>query len=470
MAGTTSHRPAVLVALSCSLAGDYLGQLSAQLDCRVQRCEPGAELIERLQAGGFDLVVSDLEGVRELKRARPASPPCVVVARQASVDFAVKAMRAGAVDVLVEPVGLDELAAALHHARPSEEAAGGEAAEGEAAEGEAAKSGEGAGEEDALVGRSLTLNAVRQRIQCAAPSKATVLLQGESGTGKERLAEMVHRMSKRAQGPFVKVNCAALAEGVLESELFGHEQGAFTGAHQRRIGRFEAANGGTLLLDEVSEVSPAIQAKLLRVLEEEELQRVGGNRTISVDVRVVATTNRDLEAEVARGTFRHDLFFRLAVVPIRVPPLRERAGDVPLLVNHFLEGFRHETNSRVRRFSAAALALLEQHRWSGNVRELQNLVRRLVLLDVGETIGDELVRRELLGFETQRPASLQPCTIAAAERDAIERALAVTAGNRGQAARILGISVRTLFNRLKRYEEEDGVGLVLPQLQRAGVA
>ncbi|HBP17099.1 MAG TPA: hypothetical protein DEA08_04790, partial [Planctomycetes bacterium] len=194
------------------------------------------------------------------------------------------------------------------------------------------------------------------------------------------------------------------------------------------------------------------------------------NRTISVDVRVVATTNRDLETEVARGTFRHDLFFRLAVVPIRVPPLRERAGDVPLLVNHFLERFRHETNSRVRRFSAAALALLEQHRWSGNVRELQNLVRRLVLLDVGETIGDELVRRELLGFETQRPASLQPCTIAAAERDAIERALAVTAGNRGQAARILGISVRTLFNRLKRYEEEDGVGLVLPQLQRAGVA
>lgn len=459
MAGTPSHRPAVLVALSCSLARDYLSQLCAQLDCRVQRCQPGQELFERLEGGSFELIVSDLAGVAELKRRRPDAPPCVVVARQASVDFAVKAMRAGAVDVLVEPVGLDELAAAIHHGEPCEAIALG-ASEAEASE----------AAEDALVGRSVTLNAVRQRIQCAAPSKATVLLQGESGTGKERLAEMVHRMSKRADGPFVKVNCAALAEGVLESELFGHEQGAFTGAHQRRIGRFEAAHGGTLLLDEVSEVSPAIQAKLLRVLEEEELQRVGGNRTISVDVRVVATTNRDLETEVARGTFRHDLFFRLAVVPIRVPPLRERAGDVPLLVNHFLEGFRHETNSRVRRFSPAALAMLEQHRWSGNVRELQNLVRRLVLLDVGETIGDELVRRELLGFETQRPASLQPCTIAAAEREAIKRALAVSGGNRGQAARILGISVRTLFNRLKRYEEEDGVGLVLPKLQRAGVA
>ncbi len=296
------------------------------------------------------------------------------------------------------------------------------------------------------------LKGVVDQLVRAAPSKATVLLEGESGTGKELLATLLHEESPRRSGPLVKVNCAALAEGVLESELFGHERGAFTGAVERRIGRFEMASGGTILLDEVSEMSLGTQAKLLRVLEEEEVERVGGGRTIKLDVRVVAATNRDLAREVARGTFRRDLYFRLAVYPVRVPALRERPGDIPALVEHFLAAYRDEAASPVSSFSPAALGLLARHDWPGNVRELENVVRRVVVKS-----GDEVVQPDELALELRPQRELQsrpPRCMAIVEKDEIERALGETGGNRAQAARLLGISVRTLFNRLKRYREE----------------
>ncbi|MBL4850116.1 MAG: sigma-54-dependent Fis family transcriptional regulator [Planctomycetes bacterium] len=319
-----------------------------------------------------------------------------------------------------------------------------------------------------IVGSSPALLTALERISWAAPSKATVLLEGESGTGKESLAALVHALSGRS-GPLIKVNCASLAPGVLESELFGHERGAFTGAIQQRKGRFELACGGTLLLDEVSEVSTDVQAKLLRVLEEEELERVGGSETVSLDVRIVASTNRDLRAEVKHGRFREDLYFRLAVFPISVPPLRDRKGDLAALVEHFVARFGHE--SAARGFTPAALEFLSSHHWPGNVRELENLVRRALLLGGSTWITPERLRAELTPSLGQglRPVTGLECRgpdlavrIRELERTAIASALVEAEGNRAGAARLLGISVRTLYNRLKRYQA-DGAPLLSPQ-------
>ena len=287
-----------------------------------------------------------------------------------------------------------------------------------------------------------------------APSEASVLITGESGTGKEVLARYVHRHSRRAAGGFVSVNCAAIPEHLLESELFGHEKGAFTGAAARRIGKFEEADGGTLLLDEISEMEPRLQAKLLRAIQEREIDRLGTARPVKVDIRLIATSNRELEVEVAAGRFREDLWFRLNVVNLHLPPLRERPADIAPLARHFARKYALSNRLPERPVSAAALRHLESHAWRGNVRELENCLHRAVLLATGNEIGPEVIV-----FQTG-PAGVPPAeplvgrTVAEVERDLILRTLRHTQGNRTIAAAILGISIRTLRNKLRQYGEE----------------
>jgi DNA-binding NtrC family response regulator len=448
----------VLVADDDRISREFLAELVRRRGAEVVEAHDGAAALRALEKGRFDLVLSDVrmpgcDGVEVARRAKASGSPVLLLTAHGSLESAVEALRAGADDYLPKPIDPDALERAIDRAqarrRPN------------AAPARSACSA-------ALVGRSGALLETLSRIERAAPSKATVLLEGESGTGKELLAALIHESSPRRSGPFIKVNCAALAPGVLESELFGHERGAFTGAVERRAGRFELAHGGTILLDEVSEVSTAIQAKLLRVLEEEEIERVGGTKTLRLDVRVIATTNRDLRQEIALGNFRADLYFRLAVVPVRVPPLRERAGDLPILVEHFIERYRAEVpSSRVRAFSREALDLVERHDWPGNVRELENLVRRAVVLDPGEVVRPEDLRADLV---PRAATPLATGTIDASERETIARALAETNGNRTRAARVLGISVRTLFNRLKRYEVEAGNAFGLFPVRREAIA
>ncbi|MDB6040941.1 MAG: two component, sigma54 specific, transcriptional regulator, Fis family, partial [Verrucomicrobiales bacterium] len=325
-----------------------------------------------------------------------------------------------------------------------------------------------------LLGKSPAMEQLRQLIRKVARTQATVLIQGESGTGKELVARAIYLESPRASAPFITVNCAAIPENLIESEFFGHEKGAFTGALNKREGRFELAHGGTILLDEISEVSPQVQAKLLRVLQERELERVGGSRTIRVDVRVIATTNRNLEQSVERKEFRQDLFFRLNVVPIPVPPLRDRISDVSFLAEQFMNRFARKHGIRVSRISPAFLNALQKHRWPGNVRELQNVIERAVILCAD---GEDL-QVEHLGFEPPpsstvsatavstsgeppvqasltsigQPASLESLgSLADVEKQHILRMLEKCDGNRTNAAEKLGISIRTLRNKLNEY-------------------
>ncbi|MEE8274383.1 MAG: sigma-54 dependent transcriptional regulator [Alphaproteobacteria bacterium] len=308
-----------------------------------------------------------------------------------------------------------------------------------------------------------------------APSDASILITGESGTGKELLARFVHRHSRRSGESFVSVNCAAIPENLLESELFGHEKGAFTGAVARRIGKFEEANGGTLLLDEISAMDPRLQAKLLRSLQEREIDRVGSSAPIKIDIRLVATSNRDLEAAVAEGSFREDLLFRLNVVNLHMPPLRERTGDIPVLCSHFIEKYSEANGIAVRPLAPAAHDMLVGHGWRGNVRELENTIHRSVLLAKGEQIGPDAI---MLASGSQRSETLAPGngdsaaavtgatsrlvgrTVADVERDLILETLTHCLGNRTHAANILGISIRTLRNKLKLYA---GEGNKVPQ-------
>jgi DNA-binding NtrC family response regulator len=283
-----------------------------------------------------------------------------------------------------------------------------------------------------------------------AKTEATVLITGETGTGKELLARLIHSASPRAAGPCLSVNCAALPESLIEAELFGHERGAFTGAAARRAGRFEAASGGTLVLDEVSELPLAIQPKLLRALQEREVVRVGSNQPVRVNVRIVALTNRDLAAEVRAGRFREDLYYRLNVVSLRLPPLRERRGDIPLLAHHFLDRYRLAHASAARGFSPQALNLLLAHRWPGNVRELENVVQRALILCPGPEIGPEHLELEPL----LAPAPAPGLTVQEMERQLILSTLERLNGNRTHTARALGLSVRTIRNRLRRYRME----------------
>ena len=313
------------------------------------------------------------------------------------------------------------------------------------------------GVQSEIVGSSTAVGRIMQEIARAAPSRATVLIRGESGTGKELVARAVHFSSPRRKGPFVCLNCAALSRSLLASELFGHEQGAFTGATQRKMGKFEAAHEGTLMLDEIGEMSPAIQAKFLRVLEGHPFERVGGTETVKVDVRVIAATNRDLERDVAEGRFRRDLYFRLRVLEILVPPLRKRIEDIPELAHYFLQRFNTETGRKIRAFSPQAMDLMRKYRWPGNIRELKNVVERAVVLARSEFIEQEDLTLSQLSTagdtgEIVAPAQFRPASLADIERQHILATLTATNWNKSQTAALLGIERSTLDRKIRRYE------------------
>jgi two-component system response regulator HydG len=305
-----------------------------------------------------------------------------------------------------------------------------------------------------IIGSSGPMRELMEMVSYVAPTEATVLISGESGTGKELIAAALHRNSARRNGPFIKVNCAALVENLLESELFGHEKGAFTGADRRRDGKFSQANDGTIFLDEISETSPGMQAKLLRVLQEHEVQRVGGPDTIAVDVRVLAASNRNLEEEVARGAFREDLYYRLNVVALHVPPLKDRKEDIPALAEYFVEKFAKKNNRQVAGITPRCMALLTSYPWPGNVRELENAIERGIILMRSDYLDEEslpiAVRRFAANNET--PLSVAPPnSLEEAEQIVIKNILAETGGNKSEASRRLNITRKTLLSKMHKY-------------------
>ena len=410
-----------------------------------------------LEAQPVDVLLTDLrmpgdDGLKLLRRAGSLSNPPVSIMMTAygSIENAVEAMKAGAYHYITKPVNLDELELVIGRALKSRQI---EVENANLHEQLDRKFGL-----ENLIGQSPSMLQMFDIIRQVAPSRASVLITGETGTGKELVAHAVHNLSPRKGGPFVAVHAAALPSTLLESELFGHEKGAFTGAVERRAGRFEMADGGTIFLDEVGELEPAMQVKLLRVLEERKFERVGGNKTIEVDVRLVAATNRDLKKMVGEGKFRDDLFYRLSVVTVNLPPLRERRDDVPLLVAAFNRQYSEENNVQVREITQDAVNLLMAYDWPGNVRELRNAVEQMVVL----ARSDRLTVRDIpaairSGADLTKISVVRPgmtMTVEAAERQLIVQALKETAGNRTKAADKIGMSRRTLHRKLKRYRLE----------------
>ena len=400
----------------------------------------------------YDVVLLDVwfpgeNGLELLAEIRDGAPATTVImmSGHANIETAVQATRLGAYDFLEKPLSLDRLLVLLRNAS---------AAQALASENQRLR----ASWASPLVGGSPAMRKLLGEVALAGPSPARVLLSGENGTGKELVARALHEASPRRRQPFVAVNCSAIPEELFESELFGHEKGAFTGATQARRGRFEEASGGTLLLDEVADLSARAQTKLLRVLQESEITRVGGGRAIRVDVRVIAATNRDLEAAVAANAFREDLYFRLAVIPIRVPALRERAEDIPELVEHLLGRFARETGCRAPMFTPSAFESLRRHTFPGNVRELKNLVERVVIMNPGGRIGPEQVAavlsgraRTAAGGEGHGPALLNEA-VREFERRHIEAALAAEGGNMTRAAARLGLERSHLYKKMRQLE------------------
>jgi two-component system response regulator AtoC len=422
--------------------------------------ESGERALEILGVQSVDVMLSDIrmpgmDGLTLVQRAQAHYPQLVSVLLTAygNVQVAVEAMKRGAYDFLTKPVNLDHMELLLERAIQSRDMAHENAQLREELDSRFGM--------ENLIGQSVAMHRLFETVRQAAPSQATVLIQGESGTGKELVAHAIHRLSTRASGPFVAVHCAALASGLLESELFGHEKGAFTGAAGMREGRFEKADGGTLFLDEIGEIDASVQVKLLRVLEEQTFERVGGDKSIKVDIRLIAATNRDLRKMVDDGEFREDLYFRLDVVGILLPPLRQRADDVALLANHFVQQFAEKNGRDVEGISPEASQILMAYDWPGNVRELRNTVEKMVVLSRGPrlTVRDvpSEIRLAAVGegrSRTSEPAGAVAVTgssLADSERAMILKVLREVGGNKSRAASQLGISRRTLYRKLEQY-------------------
>ena len=440
----------ILVVDDVANARTALAELLRHEGYEVETASDGLDAIARFDAFSPRVVITDLQmpgmdGIALVKYLRGTEDPpsVVVVTAFAAVDTAIEAMRAGAEDYLTKPVSFDALLVVLH-----------KVLENDALRREARQLRERLRERKSpsdIIGTSPAMQRMFEIIDQVAPSRATVLITGETGTGKELVASAIHQRSPRASGPFVKLDCAALADSLLESELFGHEKGAFTGATAMKQGRLELAAGGTLFLDEIGDISPTIQVKLLRFLQEHELERVGGGKPIHVDVRIIAATHRDLEEEVARGRFREDLYYRLDVVVVTTPPLRDRRSDIPALARHFLDHYAKLDNRRVDSISPQALQLLVAYAWPGNVRELEHAIERALVL----AKGTEIEARHL-------PASVGPdgvtgvppvpgSKLAALERYAILETMKAVGGSTSKAALMLGISPRTIQYRLHEY-------------------
>ncbi len=447
----SASRVRILVVDDEPIAREALRELLELRGYEVQGAGDGAEALELLDDRAPDIVISDLRmpnmnGFELLRRIHERNPllPVVVQTAVTAVDSAVAAIRAGAEDYLLKPVDIDAMVHCLQRVierRKMRSAM--ENLELHLLE----QAGAGLG---TLVGTSPAMQQIYRTARRVAPSRATLLIGGESGTGKGELARAIHRRSPRAAMPLVTLHCAALAESLLESELFGHERGAFTGADKRRIGRFEHANGGTLFLDEVGEIPRSTQVKLLRVLQERTLERVGGNEAIEVDVRLIAATNRDLAVDVREGRFREDLFYRLNVVQIEMPPLRSRGSDVLLLAAHFLRRFANENGKTIDGFTDEARDKLVGYSWPGNVRELENAVERAVVLSEARLV-DGLDMPGGPSSKSLEPVRIPGGTLAEIERYAVLATLEATDGSTAKTAEMLNVSVRTVQYRLQEY-------------------
>jgi len=424
----------------------------------VDTADDGDAAVDRVKAESFDLVLMDvrmarMSGIQALEKIQRFNPaiPVIIMTAYSSVESAVEALKLGAYDYLIKPLDFEVLKMTIE--RACEHA-------GLKAENKQLKEHLSAGFKTTnIIGKSNAMKALLDMLAMVAPSEATVLITGESGTGKELIARSLHFNSHRKDNPLVIVNCAAITETLLESELFGHEKGSFTGADRRREGRFMQANQGTIFLDEIGETSATMQAKLLRVLQEKQIQRVGGEEVLDVDVRIVAATNLDLKAEVAQGRFREDLFYRLNVMALNVPPLRERMDDIPLLAHHFLERYSEKNRKSAKGFSPLAMDMLLKYDWPGNVRELENTVERAVILLTGDHITEKQLPLNIVENhpESERAAIAPPPqmdgtrSLEEIEKEAILATLEATGGNKSETARRLGITRKTLHNKLRGY-------------------
>ncbi len=440
--------------LQQALAENYDVSLAASAD----------EAFNLMDAQPFDVILTDLRmpgksGLKVIDRALalPGKPAVLMMTAYGNIDTAVEAMRRGAVDFLTKPVNIERLDVLIRRALKSK-----------SLEVEVKQLHERLDEKfdlEGIIGESPLLKDVIERVKKVAQSKATILIEGESGTGKELIAQAIHQSSPRARGPFVAVHCAALSESLLESELFGHEKGSFTGATERRIGRFESADGGTLFLDEIGEISGSIQVKLLRFLETKAIDRVGGSKTIELDVRLVTATNRNLEQLVREGKFREDLYFRLDVVRFVMPPLRQRAGDIPALIAHFIRIYSAENGVAPLEVEPGAMKTLQAYAWPGNIRELRNFCENAVVLHKGGTLSEFDLDPRFRGAPAQAPSaggapeagSASTLSVEQNEKRILREALIKSRGNRTKAAELMGISRRTLHRKLAQWPELDVV-------------
>jgi two-component system, NtrC family, response regulator AtoC len=422
---------------------------------RVHAAKDGFEALEILKKEKIDIVLSDvqmpvrggLELLADIKSELDYSPVVVMMTAFGTIEGAVEATRHGASDYLTKPFGLDQLNHVLNKCMEHEQLVNENRSLRKNISTKQKKHG--------LLGNNHLMNKLREKIAMVADSRGTVLLQGESGTGKEVVAQAIHFSGKRRNGPFIRLNCAAIPESLLESELFGYERGAFTGALSTTKGKFELAHEGTLLLDEISEMPFSMQAKLLRVLQEKEFMRLGSKYTTKSDVRIIATTNRNLKEEILARNFREDLYFRLNVIPMKVVPLRKRKEDVPLLADHFCQMFCAENEKPMMKITEAAMRKLVAMDWPGNVRQLQNVIERAVILSSGSEITDESFGLSEEMDQKEEISKLDTdMTLRDMERELILRKLTRTQGNRTVAAQELGISVRTLRNKLNLYTDQ----------------
>lgn len=415
---------------------------------KVSTAIDGRDAIEKLHSDDFGMIITDMkmprmDGITFLKevKKRTLKIPVVMMTAYGTIDTAVNAMKLGAYDYIIKPFKYETLEEVIKRALGNISVTVYE---------------KGVKEKEIVTSDTKMLKLLSM-VKIIALSQSTILIQGESGTGKEVVARFIHKNSHRANGPFIAVNCAALPEGLLESELFGFEKGAFTGANARKIGKFELADSGTLLLDEISEMSLSLQAKLLRVIQEKEVDRIGGRLPVPLDIRIIATTNRSLKNEVEAGGFREDLYYRLNVFPIILPPLRERKGDVPILARFFVKKFSGMTGKEIAGISEDAISYLQAREWKGNIREFENYIERMVIL----TEGPEITAKDLIDDindmgKPDRANKRDNLSMYDMEKDFILKTLENTGGNRTHAAKILGISVRTLRNRLKEYGVTEG--------------
>ncbi|HPE88083.1 MAG TPA: sigma-54 dependent transcriptional regulator [Spirochaetia bacterium] len=422
----------------------------------VELAADGREGVALADRGGVDLVITDLRmpalsGGELLKHvvSRYPSVPVIVLTGHGTVEDAVDAMRSGAYDFITKPVNLDHLSILVKRALERRELS--------RRNEELLEEIETQRRTSSIIGKSPAISRIMELVRRVAPTKASVLITGESGVGKELVADAIHNLSPRADGPFVKVHCAALAESLLESELFGHEKGSFTGAQARKKGRFELANDGTLFLDEIGEINQNVQIKILRVLQDKRFERVGGEETIETDVRVVAATNRDLKEEIAAGRFREDLYYRLNVVNIHVPPLRERKDDIPLLAGAFLREFAEDNGKAVEGFDPKARAALYAYAWPGNVRELRNCIESAVVMASGGLVTLDDLPPGVSTSASDSDIRVPPgSSLADAERILIRETLAAQGGNKSRSAEILGIGRKTLYQKIQDYGLEPG--------------